>query len=103
MNLHTKIMELAPNPDTVTKLDGWEALYLDGHKDARHAAAELSLKADAEHKEMLEALIAILPYISMRSAADGSRYRCNPAVLAAVLASDKVREALRMVCGDFRL
>ena len=98
MNLHTKIMELAPNPDTVTKLDGWEALYLDGHKDARHAAAELALKADTEHKEMLEALIAILPYISMRSAADGSRYKCNPAVLAA----DKVREALRMVCGDFR-
>lgn len=45
MDLHSQIINLQPSPDR----DGihLHPIYKDGHRDARHAAAELALKTDA--------------------------------------------------------
>lgn len=53
MNLHGQIMNLTP-----TRLGPSDAplAYKYGHRDARHAAAELAMKADAINALMLEAL-----------------------------------------------
>lgn len=48
MNYHNKIMNL--------RCVGWNDLYKEGHRDARHAAAELALDADATIDELLEVL-----------------------------------------------
>lgn len=59
MNLHNEIMNI---PVDQEKLDAavqdrhWTAIYKFGHRDARHAAAELSLKAEARIEE-LESLL----------------------------------------------
>lgn len=62
MNLHSEIM----NIQAKIILDGPEGVgnvnqnrytaYKEGHRDARHAAAELSLKAEARIDEIEEAL-----------------------------------------------
>ncbi len=58
MDLHAQIMNLPCDmPDcksTPARL--YVSGYQDGHKDARHAAAELASKANAERAELLDAL-----------------------------------------------
>lgn len=55
MDLHGKVMNLQAKP-----YDGTDAYthYCRGHRDARHAAAELALKADA----VIEAARAVLAF-----------------------------------------
>jgi hypothetical protein len=56
MSLHDKIMNLPCRvPDN--RANSGVACYQQGHRDARHAAAELALTADA----LLEALQRIMP------------------------------------------
>lgn len=48
MNLHSKIMNLRSNATTPEgRFCARSNDYKEGHRDARHAAAELALKADA--------------------------------------------------------
>lgn len=54
MSLHQQIMDLRANPIGV--MPAWRPAYMAGHYDARHAAAELALKADA----VIEAARAVL-------------------------------------------
>jgi hypothetical protein len=63
MNLHGQIMNIKCDPCNVSAGFDAGALTSDqvthyklGHKDARHAAAELALKADAINAELLAAL-----------------------------------------------
>jgi len=46
MNLHNEIMNINCTPGHAYAAN--QAAYKLGHRDARHAAAELALKADAE-------------------------------------------------------
>jgi hypothetical protein len=59
MNLHGQIMNLSCDTPrfgrTTTKH------YKEGHRDARHAAAELALAADAEIERLRAALLHVLP------------------------------------------
>lgn len=57
MNLHGQIMNL-PQCDPGLEADPQRAYKL-GHRDARHAAAELALAADAEIERLREALTRI--------------------------------------------
>lgn len=57
MNLHNEIMNIPAKHQRVVFQDqGFYLMYKEGHRDARHAAAELSLKADARIEELEEAL-----------------------------------------------
>lgn len=56
MDLHSKIM----NIPTVVGTYNDEFCYKLGHRDARHAAAELSLKAEARIEELEEVLKGLL-------------------------------------------
>lgn len=93
MNLHGQMMNIQPPTRVGTPETNPAIAYKMGHRDARHAAAELALRADEEREVMLMALRAILPHICVSTAADGGPNKYS----AAVLAADKVREALRMV------
>lgn len=67
MNLHNQIMNICVNNklrEDYTDVDGevsgeWYA-YKEGHHDARHTAAELSLKAEARIEELEETLKGLL-------------------------------------------
>lgn len=64
MNLHNEIMNIQIDKDLLTVYDRFTlAAYKVGHRDARHDAAELSLKA--------EAYIASLEYYIRKMAGDG--------------------------------
>lgn len=52
MNLHNEIMNIPTRAGTYND----EYCYKLGHRDARHAAAELALKAEARIKELEEAI-----------------------------------------------
>jgi hypothetical protein len=57
MPLHGKIMNIrAKTPSDLDKADGLVHAYRLGHRDARHAAAELALRADALADELREVL-----------------------------------------------
>lgn len=60
MNLHNEIMNIAVDEKELQSRfyeEKWEMVaYKLGHRDARHAAAELSLKAEAQIEE-LEAVL----------------------------------------------
>ena len=58
MNLHNEIMNIpVDNRKHLDAVSGaGAAAYKFGHRDARHAAAELSLKAEARIEELEEAL-----------------------------------------------
>lgn len=47
MNLHLDIMNIQVNKDIIANEIGNPRDYKLGHRDARHSAADLSLKADA--------------------------------------------------------
>jgi len=58
MNLHNLIMNLPCKPNSDNFLDAGTLLtYKYGHRDARHAAAELAIAADARIEE-LESILA---------------------------------------------
>ncbi len=64
-DLHAQIMNIPASPGMHTMTDITLSAYLDGHCDARHAAAELA-SAEIERNrvaiaELVEALILILP------------------------------------------
>lgn len=56
MNLHNEIMNIPTEIDFRDWSDHDRQSYKRGHRDARHAAAELSLKAEARIEELEEAL-----------------------------------------------
>lgn len=62
MNLHNQIMNIQIDEKTVWHKYGTDGSYAykEGHRDARHAAAELSLKADARIDELEYSLHWIL-------------------------------------------
>lgn len=86
MNLHNDIMNIPVN----VILDGPEGVgnvsqnryiaYKEGHRDARHAAAELSLKADARIEELESSLEWVLQGFK------------------SVLAGKSVRDADEIIC-----
>lgn len=54
-DLHAQIMNLQPRRDPDGMSIGWSPAYLDGFRDARHAADEIALQADAVRDELLAA------------------------------------------------
>ena len=58
MNLHGQIMNLPAKHTHGFHGDG-DLAYRTGHRDARHAAAELALKADADVAALLAALALV--------------------------------------------
>lgn len=56
MDLHSEIMNISVKHETISSEVGNPRDYKLGHRDARHAAAELSLKADARIEELEEML-----------------------------------------------
>lgn len=61
MNLHNQIMNIQVDEKTIWHKYGTDGAYAykEGHRDARHAAAELSLKAEARIEE-LESILSRL-------------------------------------------
>lgn len=68
MNLHNEIMNIQVNSDTIRSEVGSPRDYKLGHRDARHAAAELSLKQQAKFEEALDLLWATVNPFDKRSA-----------------------------------
>lgn len=56
MNLHNEIMNIPTDVDFTEWSDHDRQSYKRGHRDARHTAAELSLKAEARIEELEEEL-----------------------------------------------
>lgn len=56
MNLHRKIMNLALHLPSEYEDAAVRMAYRVGHRDARHAAAELANESDLLQQELLEAL-----------------------------------------------
>ncbi len=56
MNLHDKIMNLNCVPENMDAEPNQRLAYKVGHRDARHAAAELALKADKLAEELREVI-----------------------------------------------
>ena len=84
MDLHGRIMNIADNVTTNTNaMAGNDAFlaYKEGHRDARHAAAELALKASG----CIDCLQAIVNSVEL-----------NHAPISAFLISD-ARDAMRML------
>ncbi len=55
MILHNEIMNISARPDPdVTAI--YKIAYKQGHRDARHAAAEMSLRLEAQRDQLREAL-----------------------------------------------
>lgn len=64
MSLHANIMNIQINEESAFYKYGNEALYAykEGHRDARHAAAELSLKAEARIEDLEDVIKAFLDW-----------------------------------------
>ena len=65
MKLHNETMNIAVDPQKAQLAWGdadndCQTIYKLGHRDARHVAAELSLKADARIEELEEVLKGLL-------------------------------------------
>lgn len=56
MDFHNEIMNISVKHETISCEVGNPRDYKLGHRDARHAAAELALKADARIKELEDIL-----------------------------------------------
>ena len=82
MSLHNQIINLRWHP-----YHEWNINYLEGHRDARHAAAELAIKADAA----IEAARAVLAWRHATPTTgylrDNDQSREALAVLAAAVAA----------------
>ena len=66
-NVHARIMNIAVPRDVSGQVIGWSPAYLEGHRDARHAAAEIANEAGATIADLLDRLQA--------AEADAERYR----------------------------
>lgn len=56
-SLHDRIVNIPINEECESGFIGsWQRGYRQGHRDARHAAAELALEADAVRDELVKAL-----------------------------------------------
>lgn len=62
MDLHAEIMNISVTVDRTGWLPLEKNAYVHGHRDARHAAAELALKAQARIEELEEALTAFVTW-----------------------------------------
>jgi len=91
MNLHAQIMNLTsecPHPfSDVQHVSSWSQ----GHRDARHAAAEFALKADA----CIESLRGIMMHFQ-KGREDGLEWVCEPVHADEIKAA---REALAALDG----
>ena len=69
MDLHGKIMNLPTTRDAENaEYSNRREAYMNGHRDARHAAAELSNAADADRVVLIEvALNAVGAYEALRT------------------------------------
>lgn len=56
MSLHNDIMNIPCNSEVENYPDSLRLAYKVGHRDARHAAAEMALKADGKIEKCYEAL-----------------------------------------------
>jgi len=74
MNLHNEIMNI--QVDRVRMLDqlnfvsDYDTAYKLGHRDARHSAAEMALKADARIEELEDILSSVLNDSGFRNLGD---------------------------------
>ena len=59
MDLHGQIMNILADANKAGTDDARLA-YLHGHRDARHAAAEMALKADAQIDALAEVVVDVL-------------------------------------------
>lgn len=59
INLHNKIMNLSVNKKRVPIDREFAISYKNGHRDARHAAAELAINSDSEIERRVEVITAI--------------------------------------------
>ena len=72
MNLHNEIMNLVPpqRRELITTSGQGEIAYKFGHRDARHAAAELAIKSDSLIEEMKLQLEDILDWLEQGDVED---------------------------------
>jgi len=65
MNLHNDIMNIAEKrPDFSFENTHDRVLYKEGHRDARHAAAELAMQADSRIEELVNSLREAQAHVS---------------------------------------
>lgn len=66
MNLHNEIMNIQINEKNIWHKYGTDGTYAykEGHRDARHSAAELSLKAEARIEELEFLLKEAIPWLN---------------------------------------
>ena len=81
MDYHGRIMNLRSNPDAVSDT------YMTGHRDARHAAAEIATEADRTIAALVDALENLL---KVHECEGGTRYH----------AGDIARAALSLAKGE---
>ena len=82
MNLHAQIMNLPDQCDPAGDSDPFCRGYKHGHRDARHAAAELALSADAINAELLAALNATLSFCRPQTGHEMDSYHAARAAVA---------------------
>jgi hypothetical protein len=63
MTLHNKIMNIPCEPDRLAWTNNGLA-YKQGHKSARHAAAELAVKAEDEIDRLISSIDLIADYLA---------------------------------------
>lgn len=73
MNLHNEIMNIQIDRtrmmDQLNFVSDYNTAYKLGHRDARHVAAELSLKAEAKLEEAMQLLLNVVnPFASKMTA-----------------------------------
>lgn len=70
-NLHGQIMNLTvDNPQHDVMTDREKTAYKLGHRDSRHAAAELALETDQQREELRGALEQMIPLAELSQGLD---------------------------------
>ena len=98
MDLHGRIMNILADANKAGT-DDVRLAYLHGHRDARHAAAELALKADAQIDALVEVVVDILegvPHHDIEAMTGYGKSDCDriSKVKAWALAHQRARAAL---------
>jgi hypothetical protein len=73
MSYHGRMMNLQPDPDFQYS-DAYGVDYRTGHRDARHAAAEIANEADVEIERLRWLIAEMLPFVKLCRTA----YRAGP-------------------------
>lgn len=83
-SLHSRIMNIPVPRGEEGQVIGWSPAWIQGHTVARHAAAELSLEADALRDELLKALksLAWAFEVSIHDHQDSGAYNAALAAIA---------------------